>query len=101
VDNFDIEAGQACGCPGGVHFGLLSGLPKVGQRLSPSRVRLPTVTLERWGQNQPEIDASLAKSVASKFRGDTRVERFRRREIGAAAFRVILMTQAGETAAIK
>jgi hypothetical protein len=46
-------------------------------------------------------NASLAKSVASKFRGDTRVERFRRREIGAAAFRIVLVPQAGETAAIK
>ena len=36
------------------------------------------------------FDASLAKSVASKFRSDIRVERFRRREVGAAAFRIIL-----------
>jgi hypothetical protein len=61
--------------------------------------------LERWGQNQPEsfetFDASLDKSVAGKFRGDTRVECFRRREIGAAAFRIVLVPQAGETAAIK
>jgi hypothetical protein len=34
-------------------------------------------------------DGSLAKSIASKFRRDTRIERLRGREIGAATIRVI------------
>jgi hypothetical protein len=46
-------------------------------------------------------NASLAKSVASKFRGNTVVERLRRREIGAASLRIILTPQAGETAPVE
>jgi hypothetical protein len=43
---------------------------------------------------------SFAKPIATKFFGDSGVECFRRREIGAAPFGIIL-TQAGETAAVK
>src|SRR5262249_27180193 len=43
---------------------------------------------------------SFAKPIAAKFLGDFGGQRFRRREIGAATFGIIL-TQAGETAAVK
>jgi hypothetical protein len=42
------------------------------------------------GWSVDAFDASLTKSIASKFSGDARVDRFGRREIGAATFRIIL-----------
>src|SRR6516225_6361982 len=44
---------------------------------------------------------SLAKPVARKLRRDIRVERFRRREIGAAAFGIVVGPQAGDAAAVE
>jgi hypothetical protein len=78
----------------------LSGL-RVGRPCRRSCCRHGNFSGHRGSLRFETFDASLTKSVACKFRGDTRVERLRRREIGAAAFRIILTPQAGETAAIK
>ena len=70
MDDFDIEAGQACGCLDDIEFALLRGVLKVRQCSSPSTRPLPTVCSRlqaRAGAVRTKSSAATCRRLPADF----------------------------------